>query len=96
METAIQGDFNWVVLKLNPRDGISEAITEIARKSGELIPYHQHLFKPSERSSNGEDRKVTFHSIKDLGNNLALTAYVDSQKVGLETAKRSVRNLTTA
>ncbi|WP_051720300.1 hypothetical protein [Anditalea andensis] len=85
-----------LVLKHNPNCGVSEAIAEIARISGEIIPYHQHLIKTSERSGDDEERRVQIHSIKELGNNLALTAYLHSRGIVLDTVKKFCKESTTA
>jgi hypothetical protein len=78
-----------LVLKMNPGMGVSEAITEISKISGLQHPIVQ-LENQNEIDNevvDDSERKIKILKIKELGNNLALTSYLHSRGIGLDTAK---------
>ncbi|SHN22968.1 CHC2 zinc finger [Cyclobacterium lianum] len=81
-----------LVLKMNPVFTISEAIQEIATISGPSFFLHPPILsnaKPSEKEPPG----ITIFKTKPLGNNRAITDYLHSRGISLETASDFCREV---
>ncbi|SHM88597.1 Toprim-like [Cyclobacterium lianum] len=81
-----------LVLKMNPAFTISEAIQEIATISGSSFFLHPPILsnaKPSEKEPPG----ITIIKTKHLGNNRAITDYLHSRGISLETARDFCREV---
>src|SRR5690606_7540213 len=76
-----------LVLKLNPSFDISQALQEISTVSGQSFSFQQQPISPEENKQEN-DRKIKILKIKPLGNNQALTDYLNWRNIGLETAKK--------
>jgi len=76
-----------LVLKLNPSYDISQALQEISTVSGQSFSFQQQIVLP-EKPEPGTDGKVQIVKVKPLGNNQALTDYLNSRNIGMETAKK--------
>lgn len=81
-----------LVLKLNPSYGISQALQEISSLSGESFSFQQQpIFLEKGEAKN--DRKIEIFKIQPLGNNQALTDYLNSRNIGLDTARKFCREV---
>ncbi|MEX2594145.1 MAG: toprim domain-containing protein, partial [Anditalea sp.] len=81
-----------LVLKMNPSFGISEAIKEISKISGHSFSFHQQTTPPP-LSTKKESPAISILKIKPLGNNRAITDYLHSRSISLETAKKFCREV---
>ncbi|MEX2591202.1 MAG: hypothetical protein WD426_00415, partial [Anditalea sp.] len=81
-----------LVLKMNPSFGISEAIKEISKISGHSFSLHQQNIPPP-LPSQKETPGISIIKIKSLGNNQAITDYLHSRCISLETAKEFCREI---
>lgn len=81
-----------LVLKLNPSYDISQALQEISTASGQSFSFQQQPISLEENKQEN-DRKIEILKIKPLGNNRALTEYLNSRNIGLETAKKFCREV---
>src|SRR5690606_32522896 len=79
-------------LKLNPSYDISQALQEISTVSGQSFSFQQQPISLEENKQEN-DRKIEILKIKPLGNNQALTDYLNSRNIGLETAKKFCREV---
>lgn len=81
-----------LVLKLNPRYGIAEAIREISSISGSSFSLQQPTI--SDVNITGKEPSgITIIKTKPLGNNQAITDYVNSRGISLETADNFCREI---
>ncbi|MBD3631281.1 toprim domain-containing protein [Cyclobacterium sp.] len=81
-----------LVLKMNPGYTISDAIQEIATISGSSFFLHPPILsrvKPSEKEAPG----ITIIKTKSLGNNGAITDYLNYRRISLETASEFCREV---
>lgn len=81
-----------LVLKMNPEYSISDAIQEIATISGSSFFLHSPILssvKPSEKEPPG----ITIIKTKPLGSNGAITDYLHSRGISLETASEFCREV---
>jgi hypothetical protein len=76
-----------LVLKLNPSYDISQALQEISTVSGQSSSFQQQPISQEENKQEN-DRKIEIVKVKPLGNNQALTDYLNSRNIGLDTAKK--------
>jgi hypothetical protein len=81
-----------LVLKLNPSYDISQALQEISTVSGKSFSFQQQLISLEENEQE-KDRKIEILKIKPLGNNQALTDYLNSRNIGLDTANKFCREV---
>lgn len=81
-----------LVLKLNPSYDISQALQEISTVSGQSFSFQQQPISLEEYKQEN-DRKIEILKIKPLGNNQALTDYLNSRNIELETAKKFCREV---
>jgi len=81
-----------LVLKLNPSYDISQALQEISTVSGRSFSFQQQPISLEENEQEN-DRRIEIIKIKPLGNNQALTDYLNSRNIGLETAKKFCREV---
>src|SRR5690554_4906268 len=81
-----------LVLKLNPTYDISQALQEISTVSGQSFSFQQQP-NSLEENKQENDRKIKILKVKPLGNNHALTEYLNSRNIGLETAKKFCREV---
>jgi hypothetical protein len=72
-----------LVLKMNPSFGISEAIQQISDMHGHTFSLHQQNLTPPIPTHN----KISILKTKPLGNNQAITEYLHSRGITLDTAK---------
>src|SRR5690554_2985225 len=76
-----------LVLKLNPFFDISQALQEISTISGHSFSFQQQPISLEEIEQE-DDRRIEVLKVKPLGNNQALTNYLNSRNIGLDTAKK--------
>src|SRR5690606_310131 len=79
-------------LKLNPSYEISQALQEISTVSGQSFSFQQQPISLEENKQEN-DRKIKILKIKPLGNNQALTDYLNLRNIGLGTAKKFCREV---
>lgn len=81
-----------LVLKLNPSYDISQALQEISTVSGQSFSFQQQPISLEENKQEN-DRRIEIIMVKPLGNNQALTDYLNSRNIGLGTAKKFCREV---
>ena len=79
-----------LVLRIYPCKTTSEAINEIESSAQFSFSFHQHDAlspKLTEISERQEKRSIRIQKVQDLGNNLAITDYLISRGIQVQTAK---------
>lgn len=82
-----------LVLKLNPTYSISDAIKEISGIGGHSFSFHKPVSSLVQPVKGDETPGITVIRTKPLGSNRAITDYLHSRCVSLETAKNFCREV---
>ncbi len=83
-----------LVLRLHPGYSVSEAIGDIAKTENNTFSFHQQLTSSLTKEQKQEtDSSIHILHIRELGNNPAITHYIQSRGITIDTAREYCKEL---
>jgi hypothetical protein len=83
-----------LVLRLHPGQTVKEAIREINQTVNIPFSFHQQLTSSLTKEQKQEtERRIQIQHIKELGNNPAITHYIQSRGISIDTAREYCKEL---